>query len=201
VSETIQLGIFDPDPPPPPPGPPAFDLRKIVGVTSGSFLLPENKLNMALDSTGAVSAVYKLAGKTICTTTAFPFGCTYLPTSADVGVRFLAVTITAADGRTFQGSAKLVFGRFAGTKVKGRAVLRKGGKTKVTGSLKLPPRVTAAQACKGKIKVRVGSKVVKTGISKKCKYSVTLRKRGSVKVAFDGNGILRPVPRVSVPIG
>jgi hypothetical protein len=159
---------------------------------------------------GVKSVVVTLGLRTVCTTTQTAVLCRLAPTSADVGVRTLRAVVTDALGRSAEVATQVRVAKFApralsltvtDTRVKGGKLRRT-----VTGTLKRPVAVTAADGCTGNVTVmlrRDGRTFLdqQVALSKSCSFtrSVTAsrrtggRVRFEVRASFPGNAVLTAI--------
>ena len=138
-----------------------------------------------------------LGQRKVCTITAAPFGCTVLPTGADVGMQVLRAVLTDKAGATTEATTRVLVEKF-----KPRGLSISASRTRIAGRLSLPDRVAEADGCKsGTVDVvtKRGGRIlsdVQARLSKSCTYS-TRRPAGarhpfSVTARFGGNAVLSP---------
>ena len=109
---------------------------------------------------GLKSATVVLGSRTLCTITAAPFTCDFTPRGTDVGGQALRIIVTDKTGATGEAGRNVVVSRFvAKLKVSVSKKRVKGGlKRTLKGTLRVPAGVTRAQACKGKVLLRIQRK-------------------------------------------
>jgi hypothetical protein len=157
-------------------------------------------------SGGPKSTVVTLGSRTVCTTSATSVLCRLTPRGEDVGVRTLRAVVTDALGRSAEVSTQVRVAKFKprafSLSVVGKAV--KGGKVRrtVTGTLKPPASVTAAQGCTGTATVvlrRDGRAFLnqQVPLSRSCRVSrsFTAGRSGhfTVSASFAGNAVLSAI--------
>jgi Bacterial Ig domain len=136
-----------------------------------------------------------LGQRKVCTLTAAPFGCTVLPTGADVGIQVLRAVLTDNAGATTEATTRVLVGKF-----KPRGLSISASRTRLSGKLSRPARVTKAQGCKsGSVDVvtKRGGRIlgdVQARLSRSCKYSTKrpagARRGFTVTARFGGNAVL-----------
>ena len=180
---------------------PPLLLRSVGGLGSAS-VRPEKGFDLTLDTAEATRATYKLGGKVVCAPAAAPFRCAYKPTTADIGRKQLTITIADDRGRTTSRELTLTIQRFRNAAVKARAVTKSGGRTKVSGTLVRPARVSAARGCAaGSVAVRVGKRKAAAKLTRRCRFSLVVGARGKTTVRFRGNAVLLPSKTKKVKVG
>jgi hypothetical protein len=152
---------------------------------------------------GVKSVVVFLGSRQVCSITAAPYTCTITATGADVGGQALRAVVTDGLGRTAEVQRSVTVAKF--TPTISLAVTKKsvsGGKVRrtVSGKLKLPSGVTAAQGCNGSVNLvitRDGHSLLnqQVKVSKTCTFSgsVTAAKSNqsfSASARFGGNAVL-----------
>ncbi len=157
-----------------------------------------------------------LGNELLCADTAAPYKCKVLPTGAEVGKQALRAVVTDSAKQTAsaeRGDDRKV--RPAGMPIKAKAGKATKGKVARTlsGSLKLPARVTAAEACtSGSVTVSVerGGKTVlpptQVSLHRDCSWRLRFTaSAGSAKflatAKFGGNAVLETrLDRTEVPL-
>ncbi|WP_157592697.1 Ig-like domain-containing protein [Solirubrobacter soli] len=152
---------------------------------------------------GLKSVVVFLGSRQVCSITAAPYSCTINATGADVGGQALRAVVTDVLGRTAEVQRSVTVAKF--TPDISLSVAKKsvsGGKVRrtVSGKLKLPSGVTAAQGCNGSVNLvitRDGRSLLnqQLKVSKTCTFSasVTAAKSNqsfSASARFGGNAVL-----------
>jgi hypothetical protein len=174
------------------------------------------KASPAADTAAGASVAkvdFFLGNRLLCTDTAAPFTCKVLPQGSEVGTQALRAVVTDSAGQTATAEASTKVAKFTPTdltldatalkaKPKGRPKLRR----KLSGTLKLPDRVTPAQGCaSGTVAITVtrdGKTVLpstQVDLGAKCTYSLTLsvpakKSKSTFKATakFGGNAVLLP---------
>jgi Ca2+-binding RTX toxin-like protein len=168
-----------------------------------------NVLSVTATDDKGISKVVFLAGeRVICTITAAPYNCAYSPTDADVGHAIITAVAFDTSQQTASALRTVSVPRFKPAKVSSKTTPGRDTKApftfKTTGSVTLPPGVTAALGCNGVASVifKAGGKTISSrnaNVSKTCKFSrkVTFRiprrlhpKTLKVEVKFRGNAVL-----------
>jgi hypothetical protein len=143
---------------------------------------------------GVHSTTVTLGLRTICTTTAMPVLCRLTPTGEDVGVRTLRAVVTDAAGRSAEVSNQVRVAKFAPRALRLNVVTHDFGggvlRRTITGTLKPPAAVNAAQGCSGTVTVvirRAGRAFLnqQVPLSKSCRFtrSVTASHSGHFTVS------------------
>jgi hypothetical protein len=176
-------------PPPVPNKPPTARFRT---PRSGTGVGPTVRIELdAADDHGLpVVSVFDDDG-TICVLRAAPYTCTWRPTAADVGRATLLASAVDSGGLSSLAIVRVRVSRFAAKLTK--KAKRSGGRLKVSGRLVLPPVVTRAQGCSGRVSVRVRTARRTVRLTRRCTYSVRLKVRtGRPRVRFRGNSVIAP---------
>ena len=168
-------------------------------------------INLRASDDRGVAKVELFAGsRLICTDTTAPYGCTFSPSTGDVGPRALFAVATDTTGQTGSAVRGVVVARLLPPSVASRVTpaRRRTAPYRFTtrGRVDLPARATQAAACgRGavSVQVKVGSKTVSTRrvtLRRDCTYvsTVTFRNRsrlgrsGRLKFTarFLGNDVL-----------
>jgi hypothetical protein len=154
-----------------------------------------------------------LGNRLLCTVTAAPFTCKVLPEGSEVGAQALRAVVTDSTGQTTTAEASTKVDKFTPgdltleaealkAKSKGKPKLRR----KLSGTLKLPARVTPAQGCaSGTVALTVtrdGKTVLpstQVDLGSRCTYSLTLtvparssKSTFKATAKFGGNAVLLP---------
>ena len=195
--------------PPTPPTPPTPPAPPVTPPTVKFVAVPTTikaATTVSLDVTagaGVKSVQFRLGNRVLCTDTTAPYSCKITPTGADVGKQSLVATVTDNEGNTAVSTTSVTVPKFKAAvslKVKSKKVA--GGKKKrtITGTVKRPAGVTAAQGCKGKVTMVIkqsGRSLLnqQVTVSKKCTFSrsVTASSKKlsfSVSAKFGGNTVL-----------
>jgi len=202
-----------PDPGPPgPPNPPAPPAAPTVAFTGAIGTIATSGASITVNPTaeaGVKSVEFFLGTRKVCTVTSAPFSCSVKPTGAETGKQTLRVVVTDALGGTASATTAVTVARFKATlSLSTKSKTIKGNKSKktITGTLKLPAGVTAAQACKSgsaTVVVKSGKKTLVNSVvklSKSCKVtkSITVKKTKkkttyTVNAKFGGNTVLLPI--------
>lgn len=196
-SLTIHVDPGDCAGPQPPPRPPS------LSFDNPPLTLPSRGGAIALTPVapaGVKQVELFLGQRKVCTLTAAPFRCTVLPTGADVGIQVLRAVLTDNAGASAEVTTRVLVGKFKPRKLS-VSVTRK----RISGTLSLPARVTAAQGCKsGSVGVitRRGGRIlgdVQVRLRRSCKYSTKrpagARRAFTVTARFGGNAVLLPVSK------
>jgi hypothetical protein len=169
--------------------------------------------------TGAGASVAKveffLGNQSLCTDDTAPYDCKVVPTGAQVGGQTLRAVVTDSKDQTATDKASVKIEKFAvaGFPIKVKAGQVKKPKPKLvrtlSGKLKLPARVTKAQACtSGTITVMVirgRSKVLpptQVSLHRDCTWklrftaTVVARSKFIATAKFGGNAVLKPASSV-----
>jgi len=160
---------------------------------------------------GVKTVTFFLGTKEICSKTAAPYSCEILPTGGDVGGQSVRAVVTDTRDRSAEDSkstnvAKFTAGLVLNTK-------KSGAKKRIVyGKLKLPARVTAAQACASgtvTLKVSGGGRPAinrQVKVSSSCSYKTTVgvgkppkpkkgkkpkKRKFTVKANYSGNSVLK----------
>jgi hypothetical protein len=155
-----------------------------------------------------------LGNRLLCTVTAAPYTCKVLPEGSEVGTQALRAVVTDSGGRTATAEASTKVAKFtpADLTLEAEALKAKKGKgkpklrRKLSGTLELPDRVTAAQGCaSGTVAITVtrDDKTVlpstQVSLGARCTYSLTLtvpakQSKSTFKATakFGGNAVLLP---------
>jgi hypothetical protein len=150
-----------------------------------------------------------LGTRSVCSLRAAPFTCRIAPTGADVGLQSLRVVVTDAAGQTAEAATRVEIARFAPRKLSLSTASRRTGRRvrkTISGRLRLPTAVTAAQGCgTGTVTLvtsRAGKLIDDTQVklSKTCTFRHRLTvarggKRNAYRVIarFGGNQVLLPL--------
>lgn len=201
--------------------PPASPKAPTVSLVSPPATIGANgaKLTAApAADTGAGASVAKvdffLGNRLLCTVTAAPYTCKVLPEGSEVGTQALRAVVTDSTGQTATAEASTKVSKFTpeGLTLETEALKAKKGKgkpklrRKLSGTLELPDRVTAAQGCaSGTVAITVtrdGKTVLpstQVSLGAKCTYSLTLtvpakKSKSTFKATakFGGNAVLLP---------
>ena len=210
-SATAELTVADPvnncEPPPTPLGPEPTITLDVPAETPNSGSTATATVTA---SEGVGSVVFFIGTKKLCTDTAAPYTCSILPTGGDVGGQAIRAVVTDVPGRSAEASNNTYVAKFKPSlalKVKKAGVKKRV----ITGSVVLPERVTAAQACasgtvtlvvKGGGRPAMNRQVkVRSDCSYKTKVAVgkpPAKKKGkkpkkrkfTVKASYGGNSVL-----------
>jgi Ca2+-binding RTX toxin-like protein len=162
----------------------------------------------AADDRGISQVIFLSGERILCTVTAAPYTCAYKPIDADVGKDTLTAMVIDTSQQSATALRTVSVPRFRPVKVSSKTTPTRDRKSpfkfKTTGSITLPPGVTAAVACKGDVGVvfKAGSKTISSRtahLSTTCKFSrsVTFKiprrlhpKTLKVEVRFRGNAVL-----------
>jgi hypothetical protein len=202
ASAVTPVTVTCPTPPTPPVPPVAAPTVKFVSAPTTIKAATTVNLDVTAGA-GVKSVQLRLGNRVVCTVTAAPYSCKITPTGADVGKQSLVATVTDKAGTTAVATVSVTVPKFKPTvslKIKSKKVA--GGKKKrtITGTVKRPAGVTAAQGCKGKVTVVIkqsGRSLLnqQVTVSKKCTFSrsVTASSKKlsfSVSAKFGGNTVL-----------
>jgi hypothetical protein len=183
---------------------------KVALVTPPSTLTAGGAtLTLAPSAQAGIKEVTVYLGtRRICTLTAAPWTCRVVPTGADVGGQVLRAIVVDATGQTAETSQVLTVAKFKpralSTGIASRNRARGTVRKTITGRVRLPAAVTAAQGCRGGsvtvIVKRAGRSISNSQVqlSKSCSFSkrVTAKrvKPGSraftYSVRFTGTSVL-----------
>ena len=197
---------------PPPPGPPVVKLNAPAKIgAKGATVTAAASADTAAGA--SVTAVdFYLGNGLLCHDLSAPYACKVLPTGAEVGTQSLRAVVTDSAAQTATDQAAVRIEKFA-PKALTLKVKRKKTKgrrpmlvRKLTGRLKLPPRVTARQGCRSgtvTVTVRRGRRSVlpptQIAITSKCAYKLRFtapprrKSKFIAKAKFGGNAVLKPV--------
>jgi len=143
-----------------------------------------------------------LGTRKICTLTKTPYTCKVKPRGSDVGRQSLRVVVTDLNGATAESSRNVVVLQF---KPKGLslAASTRGGRTTISGKLKLPSQVTMAEGCKSgsvTLVVKRGNRVIDNSqvrLGRYCSFTKRIssgsKAKLSVSARFAGNSVLAAV--------
>ena len=165
----------------------------------------------AADDKGISKVEFYVGTRLVCTATAAPYRCSYLPQGVDLGRNTLTAIAYDSAGQTATALNQAIVPRFTARSLSAKTTPGKDTKFPfrftTSGKLSLPANVTPAVACKGglvSIQFRAGKKTVsnrRVGLKKDCTYksAVTFRiparlhpKTVEVRVAFLGNQTVNP---------
>ncbi len=187
--------------------PSATGAAPVIAIPATFARSPLHSLDLTPSVTGSSAIVgveYLLDDRSICKATAAPFACHYLPSGADVGTHTLKIIATDSSGQTTQVSQTISFARFALSALS-LHVKHAGSTLKLTGTLKLPARVTGAEGC---VKQTVHVTFVHGGhkssgsaaVSAHCTFSVSLPRAagvGTLTTRLSGNAVVAPAAHVA----
>jgi hypothetical protein len=204
-----------PPPPPPTPKPPTVALTapKTIGAKGATV-----SATAGADS-GAGAKVAKveffLGNTPLCTDDTAPYACRLVPDGSQVGSQTLRAVVTDSKGQTATDQAGVQIEKFAvaGFPIKVRSARVRKPKPRLvrtlTGKLRLPPRVTQAEACtsgtvtvtvtRGKDKVLPPTQV---SLHKDCGWKLRFTATPVAKTKFiatakfGGNAVLKPASSV-----
>jgi Bacterial Ig domain len=216
-SSEIAVACAKVEPPPgnPPPAPGRPTVKLVAPGQIGAAGATVSATATADTAAGASVAKVEffLGNELLCTDAAAPYTCKVVPTGAQVGKQSLRAVVTDSAKQTASTHKTVTIAKFApaGMTMKAKAGKAKMGKLARTlsGSLKLPARVTAAQACtSGSVAVRVerGGKTVlpstQVSLHRDCSWRLRFTaasgsgNAGSTKfmatAKFGGNAVLKP---------
>jgi hypothetical protein len=194
--------------PPPAPGPPTVKLSAPGTIGAGGAKVSAT----ATADSGAGASVAKveffLGNELLCTDTAAPYTCKVVPTGAQVGKQSLRAVVTDSAKQTASTHETVTIAKFAPAGMTIKAKAGKAAKGKVaralTGTLTLPARVTAAEACtSGSVAVRVerGGKTVlpstQVSLHRDCSWRLRFtatpgNQKFMATAKFGGNAVLKP---------
>jgi hypothetical protein len=146
--------------PPPAPGRPTVKLHAPGQVGAAGATVSATATADTAAGASVAKVEFFLGNELLCTDTAAPYTCKVVPTGAQVGKQSLRAVVTDSAKQTASTHKTVTIAKFApvGMTMKAKAGKAKKGKVARTlsGSLKLPARVTAAEACtSGSVAVRV----------------------------------------------
>ena len=158
---------------------------------------------------GVKTVVFFLGDRALCTVTAAPYTCEVLPNGSEVGGQSLRAVVTDSLDRSASADAAVTVSKFkpAALTANAKRIGKKKARIKITGALKLPARVTAAEGCvKSHLNVsaKQGKKMLynrQVKLTAKCGYSLGFgakktkknrKQKVRVKVSFPGNEVLSP---------
>jgi Ca2+-binding RTX toxin-like protein len=163
----------------------------------------------AADDKGVAKVDFYVGSRVVCTDTAAPYTCDYLPVGADIGRNTLTAIATDTAGQTASALNQVVVPRFTATSLSSRTrPARDTSNPRVfttAGRLALPGNVTAAQGCSGgtvTIQFRAAKRTIssrRVGLKKDCTFSSKVRfqipsrivaKRLEVLTRFNGNEVM-----------
>jgi Ca2+-binding RTX toxin-like protein len=163
----------------------------------------------AADDKGISKVEFYVGQRLVCTDTAAPFTCSYLPQSNELGRNVVTAVAYDTAGQTASALAQVTVPRFAprafSTKTSPSKDTKFPFRFTTSGKITLPANVTKALGCKGgfiSVQFRAGKKTVsnrRVGLKSNCTYksAVTFRipsrlhpKTLQVLVRFLGNGTL-----------
>jgi hypothetical protein len=156
---------------------------------------------------GVRSVELTLGVRRLCGGTEAHLLCTVRPTGADVGAQTLRAVVTDALGRSAELTTPVLVAKLkpSALSLTVTSTPVKGGKLKrtITGTLKLPPGVTAAQGCSGSVTIKLSrsgrtflNQQVPLTRSCRVKRSVTATRaqaRFQARAAFEGNAFLTAI--------
>jgi hypothetical protein len=211
-SSEIAVACAKVEPPPgnPPPAPGRPTVKLSAPGTIGARGAKVSATATADTAAGASVAKVEffLGNELLCTDTAAPYTCKVVPTGAQVGKQSLRAVVADSAKQTASTHKTVTIAKFApaGMTIKakaGRAAKGKVART-LTGSLKLPARVTAAEACtSGSVAVRVerGGKTVlpstQVSLHRDCSWRLRFTAAPGngnflATAKFGGNAVLKP---------
>jgi hypothetical protein len=204
-----------PPPPPPTPKPPTVSLSapKTIGA-KGAQVSADAKADA--DAGASIAKVeFFLGNSSLCSDDKAPYNCTLVPTGAQVGRQTLRAVVTDSKGQTAEAQTSVRIEKFS---VAGFPIAVKAGRVKkpkpklvrtLTGKLKLPARVTKAEACtsgtvtvtvtRGKSRVLPPTQVsLHRDCSWKLRFTATpvARSKFIATAKFGGNAVLKPASSV-----
>jgi hypothetical protein len=203
------------------PPPPATPKSPAVSLVSPPATIGEKGATLtaapAADTAAGANVAkvdFFLGNRLLCTVTAAPYTCKVLPDGSEVGTQALRAVVTDSAGQTATAEASTKVSKFTpdGITLDAEALKAKKGKgkpklrRKLSGTLELPDRVTAAQGCaSGTVAITVtrdGKTVLpstQVSLGAKCTYSLTLtvpakQSKSTFKATakFGGNAVLLP---------
>lgn len=165
----------------------------------------------ASDDRGISKVEFYVGSRLVCTVTAAPYRCSYLPLGSDMGRNTLTAVAYDTANQTAGALNQIIVPRFNAGSLSVRTTPVKDTKVPfrftTSGKLTLPANVRSADGCKGgfvTVQFRAGKKTVssrRVGVKPDCTYksAVTFRipgrlhpKRLNVLVRFGGNAMLNP---------
>jgi hypothetical protein len=160
----------------------------------------------AADDKGISKVEFYVGSRLVCTATAAPYRCSYLPQGIDLGRNTLTAIAYDTAGQTASALNQVVVPRFVPKSLSARTTPSRDTKSPyrftTSGRVSLPGNVAAAQGCLGgqvSVTFRSGKKTISTrrvGLQKNCTYKsvVSFRipsrlhpKTLEVRVRFLGN--------------
>jgi hypothetical protein len=166
-------------------------------------------LSVAPQADAGVARVdFFLGTRLVCSSATAPYTCAITPTGADVGSQTLRVVVTDNAGGTGETATQVTVAKFAPASLALSTTEKRTSKTlskrTITGTLKLPANVTAAQACASgttTLVIKRGGKTLddtqlKLDATCAFKRSLTALTKGkpfSVTAKFGGNAVLAPI--------
>jgi hypothetical protein len=194
--------------PPPAPGPPTVKLTAPGTIGAGGAKVSAAATADTAAGASVAKVEFFLGNELLCTDSTAPYTCKVVPTGAQVGKQSLRAVVTDSAKQTASTHKTVTIAKFApaGMTIKAKAGKAKVGKVArtMTGSLKLPARVTAAEACtSGSVAVRVerGGKTVlpstQVSLHRDCswrlRFTATPGNGNFLATAkFGGNAVLKP---------
>ncbi len=216
IAVTGPNGCKETTPPPPPtPKPPTVSLKAPASIGAKGATVSAT----AAADTGAGASVAKveffLGNTSLCSDATAPYDCKLVPDGSQVGSQTLRAVVTDSKGQTATDKAAVKIEKFAvaGFPIKVRAARVKKPKPALvrtlSGKLRLPPRVTKAEACaSGTITVTVtrgNAKVLpptQVSLHKNCGWKLRFtatpvaRSKFIATAKFGGNAVLKPASSV-----
>jgi Ca2+-binding RTX toxin-like protein len=161
---------------------------------------------IASDDRGVASVRFLDEERVVCEDAVAPYTCEYEPRGEDVGRNTLVAVATDTSAQTATALRSVTVRRFAPRAVTLRVARRRATPLRLalSGAVRLPARVSAAQGCRGgavAVRVRAGRRTIATGraaLRADCSYrrTLTLRHRAGrvLRVAARslGNPVLGP---------
>jgi Bacterial Ig domain len=202
-------GGSPPPPPPPAPGAPTVKLSAPGQIGASGATVSATATADTAAGASVAKVEFFLGNELLCTDTAAPYKCKVLPTGAEVGKQALRAVVTDSAKQTATAEQKVTIAKFAPTAMPIKATVGKAAKGKVarllSGSLKLPARVTAAEACtSGSVTVSVerGGKTVlpptQVSLHRDCTWKLRFtavsgsNSKFLATAKFGGNAVLKP---------
>lgn len=155
---------------------------------------------------GAKSVAFLLGARTVCTDTAAPFSCEVLPNGSEVGSQALRAVVTDNLDQSASADATVTVSKFkpAGLTLKAKRTGKKKARIVLSGAVKLPARVTAAEGCPASrvnVSAKRGTATLynrQVKLNGACAYKLGFnakktknrKQKVRVKVSFPGNDVL-----------
>jgi hypothetical protein len=215
IAVTGPNGCKETPPPPPTPKPPTVSLKAPKSIGAKGAMVSATASADTAAGASVAKVEFFLGNRSLCSDATAPYSCKVVPTGAQVGGQTLRAVVTDSKGQTATDKAGVTIQKFAvaGFPIKVKAGQVKKPKPKLvrtlSGTLKLPARVTKAQACtsgtitvsvtRGRTKVLPSTQVsLHRDCSWRLRFTATpvAKSKFIATAKFGGNAVLKPASSV-----